>query len=106
FHAAAVTTALRLRCPDELVEQRYKAMQQGFTNAEQQKTCAAISSFLELYALDFELADVPEMEKANGLRTKLCQQEARDKEVAALEKDLQSVLSQNDCAAYKKFEKQ
>src|SRR6185295_9630327 len=106
FHAAVATTALRLRCADELVEQKQKAMQEAFAAAEQRKSCAVMTAFLEKYGLDFDLADTPELEKATGLQTKHCQEEARQKEIAALETELRSALGENDCAAFKKFEAQ
>lgn len=106
LNTALVTTALRLRCPDELFEQKYKAMQESFAKAEQRPGCAVMSSFVEQYALDFELADAPEMEKANGLRIRLCEREMRDKEIAIIEASLRDVLGKNDCVMFRAFEKQ
>jgi len=65
-----------------------------------------MTAFLEKYGLDFDLADTPELEKATGLQTKHCQEEARQKEIAALETELRGALGENDCAAFKKFEAQ
>jgi uncharacterized membrane protein len=101
-----VTTALRLRCADELFEQKHKVLQESFAKAEQQKTCASMTSFIEQYSLDFELSDAPEMEKANVLRTRFCEEEAQDKERAALDAHLRRVISTNDCAEYRAFERQ
>ncbi len=105
LNAAVVGTALRLRCPDELFERKYAAFQESFKQAEQQKTCAAMTRFTEQYGLDFELADAPEMGKANGLRIRICEQEAREKELAALETELHGVIGENDCGAFRAFEK-
>lgn len=105
-HTAMVSMALRLRCADELLEQKYKAMQASFGTAQQQNSCSAMNRFIEQHSLDFELADAPEMEKAAALRTRLCEQEAREQELAALETNLRRTLGENDCAAFRRFERQ
>jgi uncharacterized membrane protein len=105
-HATLANMALRLRCADELLEQKYKAMQESFARTEQQNNCAAFTRFIEVHATEFELADAPEMEKANALRARLCEQEAREKEIAVLETGLRGVLGENDCAALRRFERQ
>src|SRR5262249_9104011 len=85
---------------------KYKTLKETLASAEQSNTCAAFNEFLERYTPDFELADVPEMEKANGLRTRICQQELRDKEIAELERELRGALSNNECTIYKKLDRE
>jgi uncharacterized membrane protein len=106
LNATLATTALRLRCGDELFERDYKAMQQAFATAERPASCASMSEFMDRYTLDYRLFDTPEMEKATGARTRLCEQEARDKEIAVLETGLRGVLGKNDCTTFRNFEKQ
>jgi uncharacterized membrane protein len=105
-HAALATMALRLRCADELLERKYKMLQETFGKAEQRNSCAAWTQFLEETTRDFELADAPEIEKANTLRGKRCEQEARERELADLEVSLRSALSENDCATFRRFERE
>jgi hypothetical protein len=106
LYGALAETALRLRCPDQYLDQKVKIMRQEFAKLEQQNTCAAANSFSDRYATDFELADAPEIEKANVLRIKLCEEEARAKELAALEAGLRNAIVQNDCADFRALEKQ
>jgi uncharacterized membrane protein len=106
LHATVASTALRLRCSDALFERDYKAVQRDFARAAQPGNCASMTAFVNRYALDYRLADAPEMEKATGTRIRLCEQEAREREVAALDTDLRSALDRNDCATFQGFERQ
>ncbi|HXO67560.1 MAG TPA: DUF1036 domain-containing protein [Bradyrhizobium sp.] len=106
LYKALAETALHLRCPDELLDQKIKTMRQEFAKLEQQNNCAAATGFVDRYATDFELADAPELEKANVLRIKLCEQELREKELAALEAGLRDAVAKNDCTTLRSFEKQ
>jgi uncharacterized membrane protein len=104
LNTTLVTTALRLRCADELVEQKYKMMQLDFAKATEQNNCAAMTGFVDRHATDFDVVDASEMEKANVLRIKLCEQEARDKELAAIEANLRDITARNECSLLREFE--
>lgn len=105
-YAPVVSTALRLRCADELLEQLYAQMKEDLSKTEQDNTCASYTNFVDRYDQQFDLSQVPEMEKATKFRIKLCEEEKRKQEIASLENELSEVIRKNDCSTFEAFDRQ
>ncbi len=98
-----VDTTLRLRCPKELVEHKKRLVVKDFEAADAAGSCASLTKFVEQYGTDPDLLDVPELEKAAGVRVRLCEKEARERELAALDTRLNAAVSENDCSLFRRL---
>ncbi len=104
--APVIATALRLRCRDDLLEQRRMQVAHAFRTAERAQSCAAIHAFVDRHGADPDLGHLPEMQKAAGLKVRLCSQEAHKRETASLELKLAEVLREPNCGTLRKLRRE